>query len=164
MVYVALSRARNLEGLKVIRLARNMAQGVNKEVEEFLRLHFDECGQKKPVPGLKRLEGPPDAWKQWRTQAIRAFRDYGAMQSFPAPPHSPCAKMECRTAARVLKACQCNIEDAFTRMDLTKAERSRWHPDKFSRVPQENREAFQAMAAEVFVVVDAMWQERGKKK
>lgn len=39
MVYVALSRARSLEGLKVLRLARNMDQGVNDEVQQFLSEH-----------------------------------------------------------------------------------------------------------------------------
>nr|POF03031.1 isoform 4 of atp-dependent dna helicase pif1 [Quercus suber] len=39
MVYVALSRARNLEGLKVLRLARQMDSGVNEEVQGFLREH-----------------------------------------------------------------------------------------------------------------------------
>ena len=39
MVYVALSRARNLEGLKVLRLARQMQGGVNEEVQAFLREH-----------------------------------------------------------------------------------------------------------------------------
>ena len=42
MCYVALSRARNLQGLKVLRLAKNMGQGINKEVEEFLQKHFGE--------------------------------------------------------------------------------------------------------------------------
>ena len=42
MVYVALSRARSLEGLKVVRLARGMEEGTggNREVQAFLR----ECG------------------------------------------------------------------------------------------------------------------------
>lgn len=39
MVYVALSRARSLEGLKVTRLARQMHSGVNAEVQGFLREH-----------------------------------------------------------------------------------------------------------------------------
>jgi len=40
MVYVALSRARSLQGLKVVRLARNMSsQGVNEEVQQFLKEH-----------------------------------------------------------------------------------------------------------------------------
>nr|POE51730.1 isoform 4 of atp-dependent dna helicase pif1 [Quercus suber] len=39
MVYVALSRARNLEGLKVLRLARQMDSGVNEEVQGFLAEH-----------------------------------------------------------------------------------------------------------------------------
>ncbi|KAI7546903.1 hypothetical protein KC316_g14723, partial [Hortaea werneckii] len=39
MVYVALSRARGLEGLKVVRLARVMERGVNEEVRGFLSEH-----------------------------------------------------------------------------------------------------------------------------
>lgn len=40
MVYVALSRARTLEGLKVVRLARSLGEGgVNLQVQGFLREH-----------------------------------------------------------------------------------------------------------------------------
>ncbi|RMZ33406.1 hypothetical protein D0859_02452 [Hortaea werneckii] len=39
MVYVALSRARGLNGLKVVRLARVMERGVNEEVRGFLSEH-----------------------------------------------------------------------------------------------------------------------------
>lgn len=39
MVYVALSRARGLDGLKVVRLARVMERGVNEEVKGFLSEH-----------------------------------------------------------------------------------------------------------------------------
>lgn len=40
MVYVALSRARSLDGLKVVRLPRQaLASGVNPEVQQFLREH-----------------------------------------------------------------------------------------------------------------------------
>ncbi|RMY52184.1 hypothetical protein D0865_05931 [Hortaea werneckii] len=39
MVYVALSRARGLDGLKVVRLARVMERGVNEEVRGFLSEH-----------------------------------------------------------------------------------------------------------------------------
>ncbi|KAI7330505.1 hypothetical protein KC340_g4169 [Hortaea werneckii] len=39
MVYVALSRARGLDGLKVVRLARVMERGVNEEVRGFLSDH-----------------------------------------------------------------------------------------------------------------------------
>lgn len=45
MAYVALSRARTLEGLKVERLAKNMEQGVNREVQAFLEKHGLGRGQ-----------------------------------------------------------------------------------------------------------------------
>ena len=38
-VYVALSRARSLEGLKVLQLAKNLDRGVNEQVQQFLRKH-----------------------------------------------------------------------------------------------------------------------------
>ena len=162
MVYVALSRARNLQGLKVIRLARNMGQGVNKEVQDFLHQHFgprDDTTSFAP----RKLLGMRDAWKEWRLDVTRAFADYSTMTTFPAPPAAPCSKVECRTQPRLLKACPCNIRVAFARMELQRMERSRWHPDKFARCPQENREVFQKMAGEVFVVLDRMHQEAREK-
>ena len=42
MAYVALSRARNLEGLKVKALPKDMGIGRNSEVAEFLTKHFGE--------------------------------------------------------------------------------------------------------------------------
>ena len=162
MVYVALSRARNLRGLKVIRLARNMGQGVNREVQDFLDQHFGMSERPTALPS-RRLLGMRDPWKEWRLACMNAFTDYATMQTFPAPPASPCTKVECRTQPRLLKACPCNIRAAFERMELQRMERSRWHPDKFARCPQENREVFQKMAEEVFVVLDGMHQEARAK-
>lgn len=158
MVYVALSRARNLRGLKVIRLARNMGQGVNREVADFLHNHFGPHETPAPLPARKLL-GMRDEWKEWRIDVARAFADYSAMTSFPAPPASACGQIECQSRPRLLKACPCNIRAAFGRAEGLRAERARWHPDKFARCPQENREAFQRMAGEVFVVLDAMVKE-----
>lgn len=158
MVYVALSRARNLRGLKVIRLARNMGQGVNAEVHDFLQQHF---GDRDAVPlhPPRKLFTMSDPWKEWRLAVTKAFADYSTMQTFPAPPAATCTKTECQTQPRLLEACPCNIRAAFTRM-----ERSRWHPDKFARCPQKSREVFQKMASEVFVVLDGMHKEAKSKQ
>ena len=61
-MYVALSRARNLEGLKVLRLARNMEKGRNAEVEEFLRKNFGDTATKVDLHAKlepEDLELPP---------------------------------------------------------------------------------------------------------
>lgn len=162
MVYVALSRARNLRGLKVTRLARNMGHGVNKEVQDFLRQHLGARANAIDPP-RKRL-GMRDPWKEWRLAVAKAFADYSAIQRFPAPPAKACDKVECKTRPRLLKACPCSIRAAFARRKLQRMERSRWHPDEFARCPQENRELFQRMAAEVFAVLAEMHQEDRKKR
>ena len=46
----ALSRARNLEGLKVLRLAKNMGEGLNAEVQAFYKEHFEDVGTKLRAP------------------------------------------------------------------------------------------------------------------
>lgn len=164
MVYVALSRARNLRGLKVLRIARNMSQGVNREVQDFLTRHFSPAANPAPLPIPRRLPAPLDPWKQWRLACTAAFADYSSMAVFPAPPVAPCTRLECRTQPRLLEACQCNIRAAFARMEVQRMERSRWHPDKFARCPEGKREGFQRMAGEVFVVVDAMIREDVAKR
>ncbi|KAK4624383.1 hypothetical protein CLAFUW4_05613 [Fulvia fulva] len=59
---------------------------------------------------------------------------------------------------RALSICACKVKAAFRLVkDLDpKKERLLWHPDKFSRCDEGSREAFNNMAKEIFVVVDAM--------
>lgn len=158
MVYVALSRARNLEGLKVVRLARNMEQGVNKEVQQFLLDHFGTHDHTIP-PARPTIRGTIEPWEGWRLAVEAAFANYSQMLTFPEPPIEPCSKMSCRTdTSRLLEACRCNIEAAFRRVGELKKERLPWHPDRFSKCPEQNRELFKKAANEVFVVIDALCQ------
>ena len=88
-----------------------------------------------------------------------AFADYSHMHTFPEPPIESCTKVSCQTEkGRFLKACRCNIGSAFSRVDDLKNERLRWHPDRFSRCPEQSRTLFRKAADEVFVIIDAIWQ------
>ena len=159
-VYVALSRARNLQGLKVLRLAQNMARGSNPEVRQFLETHFGtNASRPDRITEAIGLIDLPDPWQKWRSEVDEAFADYSGMREFPCPPVGLCSKMSCSAdKSRVLPACRCNIKAAFTKLEDLRKERSRWHPDRFSRLPEEKRDLFQKMAMEVFVVVDSMWR------
>lgn len=163
MVYVALSRARTLEGLKVIRLPKDMGQGINDEVQQFLNTHFSDqteapAPNPHPQPKPPLLPNPaPSAWEAWRIAVKAAFKDYSTIHIFPAPPASNCGNSTCQPdSTRKLEACLCNTEADFARLKDLKKERGGWHPDRFSSCPEEDREMFVAMAREVFVVVDAM--------
>ena len=41
----------------------------------------------------------------------------------------------------------------------SKTERLRWHPDRFAACKEEYKERFQAMAGEVFKVINKMFEE-----
>ncbi|KAK4629437.1 hypothetical protein CLAFUW4_08232 [Fulvia fulva] len=98
---------------------------------------------------------------QWRVDCEAAFADYANIKVFPAPPtDTKCFKQACRVEKRALTACRCQIRHAFSSvpgLDFKK-ERIAWHPDRFSPCPK-GKEEFQAMAKEVFVVVDWMYRQ-----
>ena len=99
--------------------------------------------------------------QDWKQRCETAFQDYGAIDSFPGPPSiSHCLSSSCRGQERVLEACSCQIEHALKvpRVDL-KAERGKWHPDRFASCKEEKRDEFQMMAKEVFQVVQKMYLE-----
>ncbi|KAK4493787.1 hypothetical protein PRZ48_014972 [Zasmidium cellare] len=90
--------------------------------------------------------------EQWRHEANVAFANYANLQAFPQPP----------VRSRSLTTCSCNIRAAFMELPFLnlKTERRRWHPDRFSASPAQHRVVFQQMAMEVFVVIDAMYNEQ----
>lgn len=108
-----------------------------------------------------RSMAPKSAIASWleRTRNLNA----ATLLSFPTPPAWPCACPECQVTAadRALQACRCNtraIFQSFGQPEL-KAERTRWHPDKFAASSAEVREVFQKMAGEIFVIVDEMYRD-----
>lgn len=112
-------------------------------------------GSEPPPPPLKISISK---FQEWREFAGRCFADYSKMDKFPAPPARACGSKSCMAtkSSRVLKACPCNIAAAFEAFSdiKVKVERVRWHPDKFSKRPEEHREVFQKMASEVFVILN----------
>lgn len=93
------------------------------------------------------------------------FANYASLTEFPEPPAFPCANLECRarSSVRKLSACICNIRVVFADRNL-KAERLRWHPDKFSSVLSEVREEWQGKAREMFVLLDALYREGSRTR
>ena len=120
-----------------------------------------------PQPTVAR-----DSYATWYENASAAFADYSKMKSFPAPPapRFTCTKPVCirGKGARALELCACDVEKAFKMLQSTSTsgappklvlskERLKWHPDRFSKCPEELRADFQKKAKEVFVVVDRMY-------
>ncbi|KAK3652140.1 hypothetical protein LTR56_005271 [Elasticomyces elasticus] len=124
----------------------------------------------------KRRRSFEDFLAAWPPPPVRAMRekaqhfhdacaalkeDKSQMRSFPEPPYEPCLKPGCLATekTRALKACRCNIEKCFLgRPKATlKTDRVDFHPDKFSKVPEDVRKHIQLAAKEVFSVVQDMY-------
>jgi hypothetical protein len=85
--------------------------------------------------------------------------DYENLTVFPDPPSEPCGKQACINDRkdRALAACVCNIRTTFSDRGINiKAERLRWHPDRFARCPASVRSTSQKKAQEVFVALSTM--------
>ncbi|PPJ59358.1 hypothetical protein CBER1_05779 [Cercospora berteroae] len=129
--------------------------------------------RKPPIPIRSHPKGAPlpalppksqaEIYRDWYEQTKLAFADYSTLTTFPAPPppRSPCRKIPCTTSTSrsQLGICVDDIEKAFKTLDLPsmKEERARWHPDRFVRCVEKDK--MQAMAKEVFQVVDAMYRK-----
>lgn len=138
---------------------------------------YDQHGRSyhdKPPPRPKQSYQPPPSSKQVRkpTQDVidkyfhtvdTLLADYATLTAFPTPLAWPCSNLACAETrtTRVLAACPCNIKYLFECTRDLKTERLRFHPDRFSKVPEHVRESFKQMAHEIFVVVDDLY---GKKK
>ena len=132
--------------------------------------------ERSPPPQPKKAKSSPQSSKKdskrgqaaidhYFDQVSRAFADISALNAFPKPPAWPCGNLTCaRTKrSRALEACACNIRFLFERGTDLKNWRLRFHPDRFSKVPQDVREGIQQMAKEVFVVVDDMYRKAAAK-
>ncbi|KAH9842284.1 hypothetical protein Tdes44962_MAKER07604 [Teratosphaeria destructans] len=101
--------------------------------------------------------------RAFREQAAESFKNYTAMTTFPDPPAEPCKRVACHIATRALKACPCNIKKCFAglRVRDLKAERGKWHPDRFSKC-QGGKTAvveMQTKAQEIFTVIGDLYDE-----
>lgn len=101
-----------------------------------------------PQPTGVQSPMSPSKWKQ---ACDKMLADRSKMTTFPDPPYSGCVLVSCASSwnQRALKACQCDIAKGLQRdphcPKSLKAERLRWHPDKFGICPEEHRAAFQAL-------------------
>ncbi|KAH6629298.1 hypothetical protein C7974DRAFT_184359 [Boeremia exigua] len=102
------------------------------------------------------------AYMQWRarTEALLSARE--TMTRFPAPPFWPCARA-CRPLG-ALGACPHSLERLYRAAggsfeELLKAEKRRWHPDRFERCPVAGREGIKEMAQGMFVLVQGLLGE-----
>lgn len=136
------------------RRTRQQQQRMREEASQSHQLVDTFCPQ-APVKATETIQ-------QWRQEVKGAFADYTTMQNFPQPPVKACNNISCQATRRSLQACSCNIRAAFmgtVDLDL-KRERLAWHPDRFSACPEQFRVAFKHMAMEIFVVVDALYNEQ----
>lgn len=126
------------------------------------RARTEQETKPQPQPKQTAQPRPQQTVKEWRATTEMLLVDYSTMQTFPQPPVRRCVNATCVNVARNLSACSHSVEAAFRELPGldVKKERLRWHPDRFSSCPEENREAFQKMAQEVFVVLDEMHRRR----
>jgi len=119
--------------------------------------------RKRPHPTSPEKPIPkPPTYREWISTAEEAFRDYTSLSSFPSPPARVCSKPSCKSETRVLAACACNIRQGLNHLTVTelKAFRLLFHPDRFSKCHADLIEGFKRQASAVFVVLNAMYNER----
>ena len=120
------------------------------------------------APGMSyRANKPPKqltSW-EWLGSIDLLLSDYASIHTFPEPPSVLCVRQSCKSQqhSRALRVCDCAIRAAFSKAKDLKKERTRWHPDKWSCCREDKKEVFEKKAAEMFMVVDAMYKE-GKAK
>lgn len=94
---------------------------------------------------------------EWRAETFAALSDPAAMTSFPLP---PCIG-PCKDKSHDEPVCRCHIRAAFWLLKTVqpggmKAERTMWHPKRFSCCAEEFRDGFKRMAKEITVVLANM--------
>lgn len=112
-------------------------------------------------PTAKPFRSASDLWLE---RVHETFKDYASMSSFPSPPATGCKRTSCVTQTRALAACSCDIRRVLMALSTEQLKQLRFsfHPDKFSKCRPEFVKRFGKQAAEVFVVVEAVY--RGKKR
>ncbi|KXT08321.1 hypothetical protein AC579_931 [Pseudocercospora musae] len=98
--------------------------------------------------------------KEWYAFAEACNNAREKVQTFPLPPDGCCGSTTCASQDedRSNKACECNIRRCFklAGVGIYKKEMLKWHPDKWSRSPENQRENFQKLAREIFIVLKDM--------
>ena len=114
----------------------------------------NESAAQKP-PSTRRFAA-------WYEETNAACKNPASMREFPQPPSWDCGNVSCRAErpSRALHACKCNLTALFRECPSLKAERVKFHPDKFSRCPADVKQEIQKAAAEVFVIVDQLLQQQ----
>ena len=92
--------------------------------------------------------------QEWRKTCDKALAQRTKMVAFPEPPDWPCKMHNRSNSNRLLQACICNLRKAFNvleyDLDMLKAERNRWHPDRFACCPAKFRLDIQRKAEELY--------------
>lgn len=142
------------------------------DYQTFFQTRYDQQQRPKRKTSPNAKELPSEISKQMlealRAEIDKALADYGSMTAFPSFPALRCDNASCTATvgSRKLEACPCSIAKAFNMLAPSnlKAERTRWHPDRFAACPGDKRDAFQAMASEVFAVVNGLYEEERDRK
>jgi hypothetical protein len=178
--YLQLAKERREESLQALRAANvNLSSayrqyyGINPGYDQYAKFSgqqqktsaSDVPPPSSPPPGHQEAPKDPRPSKasieQWFHQIDDALADHSKMRTLPTPPAWPCNNLDCKrnkaNGTRILEACPCCIRYIFQGRDF-KNELLRFHPDKFSRCPEEVEDQIQKMAKEIFVVVDEMYK------
>jgi len=112
-------------------------------------------------PPVQPVARPPN-YQAWISTAEEACKDYTTLTSFPSTPASECSRPTCKNETRALAACACNIRQGLNHLTANqlKGFRTLFHPDKFSRCREDLVKGFKEKANAVFVVVNAMYDEK----
>ena len=124
---------------------------------------------KKPTPFRRPSCTRPSQSRidNWFDEVEIALANPITVRSFPQPPtHWTCSRrkhdgLDCPIVA--LGLCACCMALMFEGRDL-KADRTKFHPDKFSRCPENVRERIQRDASDVFKFVDGLYREEVEQK
>lgn len=136
--------------------ADERAEKRSQQRREYEQRHYEWLQHTSPFRSSSMLGGIRVSHTLWKKNVDRAFSDYSAIKIFPEPPTTGnCSKPACvaSQAQRALNACPCDVETAFTVLQLPlKEARLAWHPDRFSKCADELRESFQ-----VCLVLTTSW-------
>lgn len=131
------------------------------------------AGAERPPPPMRPelfRRGRPEqsVIEAWFEEIDRALANPSKLRAFPQPPRWVCERERAGgpCAKHAFWLCGCVLSSLFQGRDL-KAERFRFHPDKYSRVPEAARQAVQREAGEMFKWVDGMYadsQARGERR
>lgn len=125
---------------------------VEERLDEAIRQHNASQQGTTPRTGsyfpqfTPRDNPPPATHTQWKNDVEQALGDMSAVTTFPEPPVGRCNKPACIATKhqRALEACSCDVEALLRLLDMPLNQaRLTWHPDRWSKCPEEHRTSFQ---------------------